>query len=245
MLAVLGLLACWAVDHTAWDLRRERPYYRPLALLFAANILAELTRFALAAHVLNVPGPYAGSVRLAFHVEQAGSLVWHAGVAACFLVVLARLPAWPAAVAWLAAVAVRIVGYSITDPVTGLPWLRGEERLAWPLLVEQVAIIVLGLWAWRRLKRQRPERLVNDEKRELPAPWLQEHHKAVGWILAVEILMLAGPHLVGVANGDGWRITPGNPFKRWALAQIGYTGLFIGLAIQQRRWAWQASKSGA
>lgn len=230
------LVACAAAAFTAWHLTRLRPYYRPVARLLAANLAADLAGLAIfQLYLYAIPAPYTGVARLLFHGEQAAGLAWHVGVAAVALVVLARRSPWPAFVAGAVAVVVRVALY---------PWLR-QERLAWLLLGEQVALVALGIWAWRRFSREaRPVRIVHGEPREMPSPWLQEHHKALGVILAVEFVMLFGPHLIGVANGDGLRITPGNPFKRWVLAQIGYTALFTGLAIQHWRWRWRAFKPG-
>lgn len=223
-------LSCFVAARSAAELSQTRPYYRPIEKLLAANLIADLIGAAMEAHRVGSGRPFLGVARLTFHVQQAAGLVWPVGVASVALVVLARRPAWPAFVAGGVMLLARVALY---------PWLR-QERLAWLLLGEQVALVALCAWAWWRFwKRERPVRIVNDEKREHPAPWMLEHHKALAWILFVEALHLVGPHLIGVANGDGLRITPGNPFQRWALAQIGYTALFAGLSIQQRIWRWR------
>lgn len=222
MLIWLGLVACWAVDSTAWRLARERPYYRPLAELFAANIIAELTRYIIRVDVLSrADRPFTGVARLAFHVEQAAGLVWPIGVAAVALVVLTRRPAWPAFAAGAAVLIARIVAY---------PWLRGD-RLAWLLLGDQVALVGLCAWAcWHLPKHTRTVE-------RSPAPVLLEHHKAALFIVALEASMLAGPYLLRRVNG-----LAADPFGLWWLAQIGYTALFMGLAIAQWRWTWRARR---
>ena len=234
LLELLGIVALSRAESSAWLLSRERPYYRPIAWLLSADFYACVLGVVLRQGYLSTqPRPYSGLARLLFHVEQAAGLVWPVGVAAVALLVLARRPAWPAFVAGAAVMAARVALY---------PWLR-QERLAWLLLGEQVALVALCAWAWLQLRQQRPERIVGEVRRPLPAPWLQEHHKAVGVILLAEAVLLFGPHLVGISNGDGLRITPGNPFEKWGLAQLLYSSLFLWLAIKQRSWRWIATAS--
>lgn len=234
-LELIGLVILSRAELTAWLLVRERPYYRPLAWLLAADFFSVLAGLAMRHGYLAVqPRPYVGLARVLFHGEQLAGLVWPVGVASVALVVLARRSPWPAFLAGAVALAARVALY---------PWLRAE-RLAVALLVEQVALVALGAWAWRRFSRDaRPVRPVRDELWEAPVPWLQEHHKAVGVILLAELVLLFGPHLVGISNGDGLRITPGNPFEKWGLAQILYSSLFVWLAIMQRRWRCKATAS--
>lgn len=219
-LAGLPLLALAAF--TAWRLARLRPYYRPIGRLLAANLAADiagLAIFQLYVHAFQVP--YTGVARLAFHVEQATGLVWPVGVAAVALVVLARRSPWPAFVAGGVAVVVRGALY---------PWLR-QERLAWLLLGEQVALV--GLCAWAAI--QLPKHTQTVERS--PAPLLLEHHKAALWIAGLEVALLAGPHLLRQVNGFATL-----PFEKWWIAQVGYSALFIWLSILQWRWVCRARR---
>src|SRR5689334_3379564 len=75
----------------------RRAEHRPVALFLVAMVAIDLGRLYLrGAFHLDVPGPYVGAQRVAFHAEEAGFLTWPAGLAALALNVFGgqRRP-WP------------------------------------------------------------------------------------------------------------------------------------------------------
>lgn len=94
---------------------------------------------------LGAAPPYAGAVRIAFHVQQAAVVAYPVGLAALALVVLLRRPAWPAFAVYGGLVAYLAASY---------PGLRGPALLlAYQRLDLAVVLFVAGAvvtWWWRR-----------------------------------------------------------------------------------------------
>lgn len=225
MIELLWNVPCAVAAVTAWLLVYRRravperwPFWRPIALLLTANTFADLAGFALRqGYLAELPRPYTGLARVAFHLEQALFLAYHWGVAAVAVVVLARRLPWPV-LAWIAAVAVAVIGYSIDD-AQGLPWLRGKERVGVFLYVNQFAVVAICAWSYARYHRS---------MRDVDYPLA---HQTVAMMLAtMEGALLFGPYMFGIRELD--------PFRFWWLAQIGYVGLFSWLALTQWRLRW-------
>jgi hypothetical protein len=73
------LFACAAL---ALVVARRSPSHRPLALTLCALLAADLIRWKLSP-LWSTPGPYVGSLRAAFHVDQALLVMWRWSIAAC------------------------------------------------------------------------------------------------------------------------------------------------------------------
>jgi hypothetical protein len=74
-LLVAGYVFSITATVLAWAIVAQRPEHRPVALLLSLGLAADLAQRVLVSAVLNVPGPYAGGARLAFHVQEAAFIV--------------------------------------------------------------------------------------------------------------------------------------------------------------------------
>ena len=161
MILSLYLLAA-ATTLLAWVVARLRPEHRPVAWLLSVGLASDLTqrairlgvlapaREAMRAHGIDpAVTPFAGAVRIAFHVSQAAFLSWIFGVAALSLWAFAgRRPR------------IAALGYGLTllVLVLGYPALRGDALHRVYLGIELAALFVsLGcLIQWLR-KKGRPD----------------------------------------------------------------------------------------
>jgi hypothetical protein len=91
-----GVAVSCAAIVLAWWEREDRREHGPIAWLFSVALVADLVRQGLAAWVLGdgPPGgrPYTGALRAAFHLDQALTLCWPAGLVVVGVVVLAKAP---------------------------------------------------------------------------------------------------------------------------------------------------------
>src|SRR4051812_1163686 len=80
----------------AWGIARRHVEHRPIAMLLSLGLASDVGRRLLNIAVLSTPGPYAGTARVAYHIEQALYLAWLAGVTATSLrLFIPRRPLWP------------------------------------------------------------------------------------------------------------------------------------------------------
>ena len=193
-LADLALLAAAA---TAIALAVRRPAYTPVAVYLGGLALGDAVRRYMAEGVLAVPGPYEGSTRAAFHLEEAlfvGSLFGFAALAA--VVFHSAIPGRAIGVAYVVAVAALVASY---------PDLRGRP-LARVYLADELGALAVSAaavvqWGWR-LERPRLE------------------HGAVLAVVGVEIAKVAGgPWRVELGAG-WWRAWPMHAVVYGSLAVV-------------------------
>ncbi len=133
-------------------LARERAEHRPIAVFLVVAVVVDLARAYLRARfALDLPGPYEGARRIAFHVDEAGFLGWPAGLAALGLVVFARRPAWPPFVLWGLACAVLFALYP-SDIVRG----AGLQRVYLAAYLGGLAAALVTGLSWWNAKRNKP-----------------------------------------------------------------------------------------
>jgi hypothetical protein len=129
-------------------LARRRTQYAVIAWFLGAVTAADTLRTTrLLVFGMRPPGspPYVGLERVAFHIgEKASFIAFPLGVAALAIHLLAKRRAWPIAIAYVAVVAVLIVGYPLG--------LRREPLQSFYLGVTLASLVVsLGAAAvwWR------------------------------------------------------------------------------------------------
>jgi hypothetical protein len=124
------LFVCAAL---ALAVARRSPPHRPLALTLCALLAADLIRWKLTPIWLT-PGPYTGSLRAAFHVDQVLLVMWRWSIAACLWATLERSAA--ARKTSAAALCLGIGGALALACVSAYPWLRQDRLLgtAYPLI---------------------------------------------------------------------------------------------------------------
>lgn len=126
-------------------LAARRRAYAPVAVFLAAATLTDIVRWQLAQGPLAVPGPYTGTLRPLYHLEQAGFLLWPFGLLAAAVKVYATRSPWPVAVAYAATVATLAAMY---------PAVRGEllgtiYAVVW-IACSLAALACAGFWTRRR-----------------------------------------------------------------------------------------------
>jgi hypothetical protein len=89
-LLVAGDVSSVTATVLAWPIVAQRPEHRPVALLLSLGLAADLVQRVLVSAVLNVPGPYAGGERVAFHVQEAAFIAWTFGIVATVIAVYAK-----------------------------------------------------------------------------------------------------------------------------------------------------------
>lgn len=187
---VLHSIALLFAAASAVPLARQRAAYRPVAWFLAWVVLCQVVRFFVLALVLQPATdagrlPFTGWERIVWHLgEQAFFVSWWAGLTALAIHAFTRWRVWPVAVAYLAAVAILILGY---------PTLR-RELLQWAYLAITlssllVSFAALATW-WRGNTRGEPLQL------------------AVSMFLAVEVCAIVGPYAAGLIDVT-WPIAQG------------------------------------
>jgi hypothetical protein len=182
-LLVAGYVFSITATVLAWAIVAQRPKHRPVALLLSLGLAADLAQRVLVSAVLNVPGPYAGGARLAFHVQEAAFIAWPFGIVAAVVAVYSKRRPWPVLPAWALAACVLAAGY---------PAIRGDVLRGAYLAIQLGALLVaLGVFlAWIR------HRLGMGLTRG-----------AVLAILAVELFLLLGPYRGSVFTS--WAVAQG------------------------------------
>jgi FtsH-binding integral membrane protein len=130
----------------------RRAEHRPVAVFLVSMVVLDVARLYLrSAFHLDVPGPYVGAQRVAFHGDEAGFLAWPAGLAALALAVFdGRRRPWPPALAW-AVVWVALVALYPSDLVRG----DGLRRVYLAAFLTGLAVVVVTLVRWTS-KKARP-----------------------------------------------------------------------------------------
>jgi hypothetical protein len=101
----------------AWIVARRRAEHGPIAWALSIALAADIGRAVLLAWVLPPPNlapstpPLEGALRIAIYADRALFAAWPAALAAVALRVLARRPAWPVAIGYVASVAVLVGWY--------------------------------------------------------------------------------------------------------------------------------------
>ena len=133
----------------AWRVARLRPQHRPVAAYLAAAACADLARWAL--HPLfAAPGPYAGALRAAFHLDEALYLVSPVGLACAAVAVMGGWRVGNVIGASVLAWVVAVVEY---------PVLRGAVLVRWGYPGAEAASVLVtaaAAVAWWRRGRQWP-----------------------------------------------------------------------------------------
>lgn len=136
----------------AFVLARRRAEHRPIALFLGAMVAIDVARLYLrGAFGLDLPGPYTGVRRVAFHLDEAGFLAWPAGLIALVVTLFTGRRPWFVLAAW-AGVCVTLIALYPSDLVRGAS-LQRIYMTAY--LGALLAVIVGGLsWGARRLRPQ-------------------------------------------------------------------------------------------
>lgn len=151
MIWAVGIALSFVVVVLAWRVARHRPEHRAVAWFLSANLAADVARQAIALYVLApararlAGAPFTGLPRAAFHVEEAGFLLWPAGVAALSIVVFLRRRAWPVVIVY----GLAVLALAATYPVTRGPTLR-RAYLGLELAALAVALGCFVMWVWRK-----------------------------------------------------------------------------------------------
>lgn len=144
-LGAFALFVRVAAPIFALAVARRRAAHIPVALFLVITLISDWARWALNSGPLTVSGPYHGSTRALFHLEQALFLSWPIGVAALSVHVLFKRRAWPVLLAYLAVLGALVATY---------PELRGAPLRRAYLGVELACLTVaVGSsvhWWWRR-----------------------------------------------------------------------------------------------
>jgi hypothetical protein len=127
----------------------RRAEHRPVAAFLVAMVAIDVGRLYLRnAFHLDVPGPYVGAQRIAFHGDEAGFLAWPAGLAALALAVFeGRRRPWPPVAAW-AVVWVALVALYPSDLVRG----DGLRRVYFAAFLTGLVVVVATLVRWTAKK---------------------------------------------------------------------------------------------
>jgi hypothetical protein len=164
----------------AWIVARYRPEHRPIAWLLGYGLASDAVRELIGAKVLRparaelAGAPFAGWVRVAFHVESAMFIGWMAAVAALAVLIFGRRRPWGVLAVYVVAVAVLAIGY---------PTFRGE-LLGKAYLACQLAALCTSVgFLLRWFAGREPAKV---------------HHIAAGLIILTELSMLAGPYRFGI-----------------------------------------------
>lgn len=136
----------------AWAIARKRSEHRPLAWALSVALLSEaIIEVLLEAFPPTLDPsapPHQGTALLAVYANRALFLVWPGTLAALALRVLARAPAWPAGLAYLAASAYAIGSYPELRFESLRKFYLGVELTA--LLIGFVSMFAYGRRAWRK-----------------------------------------------------------------------------------------------
>lgn len=131
---------------------RRRAQYRPVAIFFAVQVVANLVHEGLRLGVL-VPAraagdgaPFTGAVLHVWQAVTAIGLLWPAGIAAVALVVFGRRRPWAVLPVWAIVAAVLAVGYPVTRGDVLARVLFGCELAAF-----LTAAVSVGAWQLRRV----------------------------------------------------------------------------------------------
>jgi hypothetical protein len=190
----------------AWRSGRDRPGHRPVGLLLSVGVVADLVRRAISVLALepfraaNGAAPFAGSARLAFHLEQVLFLAWPAGLVAVALVTLAHRRPWGAFAAQLAA----NLGLAAAYPaIRGAMLAKAYLGLE---LVALAAVVGAGLVWWSR--RERPSLTEGSTLLlgfvEFGAIIAYRQPFGAGWAWAQVIYFIAFGTLVVLHLGELW-----------------------------------------
>jgi hypothetical protein len=182
-LLVAGYVLSITATVLAWAIVPKRPDHRPVALLLSLGLAADLVQRVLVSTVLDVPGPYQGGARVAFHLQEAAFVAWPFGVVAAVVAAFPRRRPWPVLPAWALAVLVLAAGY---------PAIRGDVlRKAYLAIHLGALAVALGVFlAWIRHRQA-----------------MGLTRGAVLAVLAVELFLLFGPYRGSVFTS--WAVAQG------------------------------------